>query len=189
MKKVLMIHEIRDWMLRVDLSEYDEITFDDGLYSQYLHLNHFLQFNKPLKFFISTNIVQECGEPQNGKTFLSCSEAHDLFFKTGSKEHYMTWNQVADIYITPGCEIGGHSHSHNSYKGIPLKTLHSELKEDTEKMLKEFHQRAIKVKSFCYPYNKQHPLYESILRSYGIENTYGVERIAIEDLYHKKYEL
>ena len=58
MNKVVMIHEITPEVLQKDLSGFDIITFDDGLYTQYLNHKHFAKFNKKMIFFISTSIIR-----------------------------------------------------------------------------------------------------------------------------------
>ncbi|EPZ52060.1 polysaccharide deacetylase [Bacteriovorax sp. BAL6_X] len=168
-------------MLELDLSNYI-ITFDDGLYSQYKYLNHFLKFDTPKIFFISTNIVSPEQEEQNEIT-TSCSKAHESFFKTGNTANYMKWSQIKEIASTKNCYIGGHSHQHKDLRGtLALKKLHNHLKEDTDKMLNEFNTQGIEIKDFCFPYNYEAPLYKEILKQRGIENFFGQERIAIEDL-------
>ncbi len=178
---ILCIHEIEDWMLDLDLSEYKEITFDDGMYSQYLHLDHFLKFGVPLTFFISTEIVQDEHHSQNSKEFLSCSEAHKNFFKSNDKSQYMNWSQIQEISTTTNCTIGGHSHSHN-IKRENIKELHTILVSDTNTMLDEFFTRGINIDKFCYPYNEELPMYKTILNRKGLHKLYKSDRKNIEEL-------
>lgn len=175
--KILMIHEIEPWMLDLDLSEYDEITFDDGLYTQYKHYKHFLKFNKPLIFFISTNII--CREQQN-TNLISCSEAHKLFFEKNDNSYYMTWEQIQEIYSTSNCYIGGHSHNHNQYTDNNIRDLYFKLKSDTESMIIEFQKQNINITKFCFPYNKEYPLYKQILLDSEITEFYCNERIELK---------
>jgi hypothetical protein len=184
MKKILMIHEVEPWMLELDLSEFDEITFDDGLYSQYKNYKHFLKYKKPLLFFISTNIVCEEVRTQNEEV-IKCSDAHKLFFEDNNKSNYMTWNQIKEIEKTSNCKIGGHSHFHKKYKSKKIKEIYEKLTNCTKTMMDIFNQQEIKIIDFCYPYNKNYPLYETILKKEEIINFYGEERIAIEELKEK----
>ena len=177
--KILSIHEILPWMLDLDLNEYDVITFDDGLYSQYLHHKHFLKFNKPLIFFISTNIV--CMSEQN-TDIIDCEQAHELFFTKQDTSYYMTWEQIKELNNQTNCFIGGHSHNHNKYTNYNIRDLYFELKQDTELMIETFFKNEININKFCFPYNKEYPLYKHILKDYGIEQFYSNERINIEEL-------
>ncbi|MFG1483964.1 polysaccharide deacetylase family protein [Halobacteriovorax sp. HFRX-2_2] len=180
-KPILMIHEVYEWMLELDLSDYT-ITFDDGLYSQYKHLNHFLKFDTPKIFFVSTNIISPEAEKQNEIT-IPCAKAHESYFKTGNTSNYMKWSQIKEIASTKDCYIGGHSHQHRDLRsGLNLKELHDHLKDDTDKMLNEFAKQGLNIKDFCFPYNYEAPLYKEILKQRGIENIFGQERVAIEDL-------
>lgn len=180
MKPVLMIHEVRDWMFKLPLQDYT-LTFDDGLYGQYYFLDKFKSIDTDKIFFITTNIL--CGEDETQSLeFPGCNEAHEDFFSNGNRTNYMKWSQVKEIYQTPGCYIGGHSHNHNVYKNFTIQKLHQELIADTEAMMDEFKQREISITKFCYPYNEQYILYESILKKYGVLEFYGKDRLAIENL-------
>ena len=180
--KILMIHEVKEWMLELDLSNFKEITFDDGLYSQYKHIEHFKKFNVPLTFFISTNIILEDEKLQNKEITLDCRSAHQNHFTNNDKSQYMTWNQIKEIHNNENCYIGGHSHNHYSYKLKDLKTLFYDLTIDTELMINTFKQNNIIIDKFCFPYNTELPLYKGLLKKQKITKFYGQERIAIEDL-------
>ncbi|AYF45775.1 polysaccharide deacetylase [Halobacteriovorax sp. BALOs_7] len=180
-KPIIMIHEVSDWMLEIDLSKYI-ITFDDGLYSQYKNLDHFLSFDTEKYFFISTNIVSPKNERQE-KEVIPCHIAHQNFFNNGDTSAYMNWEQIRTIDKSANCFIGGHSHSHRDLRGdIKLKELHDHLTQDTELMLKRFKVEGIKINSFCFPYNYEAPLYKEILKQNDINHFFGNERIAIEDI-------
>lgn len=174
-----MVHEIEPWMFELDLSSFDLITFDDGLYSQYFFMNEFLKYNIPLKYFISTNIVSPGKQTME---FPSCRVAHERFFKNGDTSNYMTWKQIQKIHNTPNCTIGGHSHYHIKYEDIKLRELHNLLIEDNNLMFAEFHKHEIKIADYCHPYNIVVPLRTGMLEAAGVMNFYGDERIAIEDL-------
>jgi hypothetical protein len=183
MNNVLMVHEITETMLNLDLSNFDCIVFDDGLYSQYKHYKHFLKFNIPLIFGISTEIVHEdLNIVQN--EFISCREAHFQYFNFKNTSSYMTWEQIKEIHETENCIIAGHSHSHSKFE-VPLIKLFNSLYNDTSKMLQTFKNHNIEINSFIYPYNKHHFLYEHILKTINngsIKNFYGYGRFPIENL-------
>lgn len=180
MKPVLMIHEIRDWMLNLPLENYT-LTFDDGLYGQYYYLDHFKKLKTEKYFFISTNIV--CPEEsEQSLTFPSCRDAHQEFFDTQNARHYMKWSQIREIYHTENCFIGGHSHFHHRHDETSIEKLYHSLSTDIQLMLKKFGEENIKVDSFCYPFNKKYVLYEELLKKNEFKFFFGDERIAIEDL-------
>lgn len=176
-----MIHEVHDWMLEIDLSKYI-ITFDDGLYSQFKNLDHFLNIDTQKYFFISTNIVHEGKDKQN-EDIIPCRIAHENFFKDGDTSSYMSWEQIQTIAASANCYIGGHSHKHlDLRRHIKIKELHKHLIEDTNEMLNKFKEKGIEINSFCFPYNYEAPLYKEILKKSGIDYFFGRERIAIEEL-------
>lgn len=182
-KPVLMIHEILPWMLHPSLENYI-LTFDDGLYSQYFHLDFFKKLNTPKIFFISTEII--CPEEQKQNSdFLPCAKAHEEFFKNGDASNYMKWSQVHEIANTPQCFIGGHSHAHHKNQDLSIKELFGALKVDTLKMMDTFKRENLAIEHFCFPYNKEHPLYKEILKQHDIKYFYGDERISIESIKEK----
>lgn len=170
----VMIHEVNNNVLSKDLSNFDIITFDDGLYSQYLNLEHYKKLPQPKIFFISTNIV--C--PEDTKQSIEplyCADAHKKAFE-GNFENYMKWSQIIEIYNTPNCFIGGHSHNHTK-----LHTLKENI-EDTKIMIKVFKSKNISIENYCYPYNFAQSLRKLSVNRYGITNIFGGERIAVESL-------
>ena len=169
--KILLLHEIKEWMLDVDLSVYDLITFDDGLYSQYQHLEHFLKFKKPIIFFIAANMVCEENHIQNNE-IVSCVQARQEFLN-GNKSNYMKWSQINEIKNI--IEIGGHGFNHikNIYK-------YKDIRDDTNLMIQKFESQEIFIKSFAYPFFIETFMYKLYLQSIGIKNLYGNERLEIE---------
>ncbi len=183
MQKILMIHEIQEWMLNVDLSEYDVFTFDDGLFSQYRHYKHFLSYDKPMYYFISTDIICP-GNIEQNENIISCREAHGMY-KKNNKTSYMKWDQIKTLKYN-GCFIGGHGHTHLKIeKGMNIGEIYRKIKNECIRMMDEFVINGIKIKSFCFPYNEDIFGYRSTLRGYGIEKFFGKERIAIENINNK----
>lgn len=164
---ILEIHEITPEMLSHDLSHIDIFTFDDGLYSQYLYYKEFLKYNKPLIFFISTNIVCQENYEQNTKTIKS-SIAHSKAF-SGDYSYFMKWSQIKKLSTEKNCYIGGHSHLHE----MPdMKCKFSEQlkkdKKDIKNMLSEFDKHNIQIKYFIFPYNIEILSYSLLLKKIGI---------------------
>lgn len=181
--KICEIHEVRPEFLDIDLSDFDILTFDDGLVSQYWQYKHFLQFKKPMIFFISTGIVNVTG--CQCPDILNCAEAHARFFSGGDTSPYMTWEQIKEIAGTAGCEIGGHSHSHPDLQDLPVLQQVDRAMQETKKMVDTFAAHRMQIQSFCYPYNYAAPGYKFCLFKAGIKNLYGAGRIPIETLISK----
>ena len=167
-------------MLDLPLEDYT-LTFDDGLYSQYSYLDYFKNLGTEKIFFISTGLIHPGGKPQSD-AFPRAQEAHEAYFKNRDTSNYMNWNQIKEIHSTPHCHVGGHSHGHLKHDGLSIKDLYVALTEDTQNMMDSFKENGLQISHFCYPYNIQHPLYESILRENNLKHLYGRERVAIETL-------
>lgn len=175
--KILLIHQVEEWMLDLDLTSFDIITFDDGLYTQYKFHKEFLQLKKPLYFFISTSII--CNGNQR-KTYIKCNEAHDLYFNNGDTSHYMTWKQIHELKDN-GCIIGGHSDTHPYLNNMSFTKQLKESYNQSKIMMKKFDAHNINITSFAYPYNFKCAGY-NILKSFGVTQFFGDERIEIETL-------
>lgn len=179
--KALMIHEVHDWMLDLDLSNFDILTFDDGLYSQYKNYKHFLKFNKPMYFFVCTGSI--CPEETfQNKEVISCDYAHELFFDYGDRTNYVKWSQVHEINSNDLCTIGGHSHYHPALRNTKLIDQSLIVKSDVEMMLNEFKEQNIEISSFCYPYNYETYAWAAWLAPHGVHKFFGGERTPIEEL-------
>lgn len=179
--KILMVHEVLPEFLDLDLSNFDIITFDDGLYSQFLNIDHFLNFNKRIIMFISSNILR----PENvkpSKEILNCAIAHNKAF-SGNFENYISVSELLEL--SKKVEIGCHSHNHLMYKNSAFE--YNNFKDDTLKSLEFFKNLNIKIKSFCFPYNQNetNKIYETYIKSLGLE-IFGYNRIAIENLKNLK---
>jgi len=178
--EVLMIHHISEEIFKLPLKDYI-LTFDDGLYSQYYYFDRLSKIDTEKIFFISTNII--CENTQS-LDFPTCHEAHEKAFK-GNKEDYMTWKQIKELMNDPQVTIGGHGHEHKKLKDFnKIIDKMSYIIEDTKKMLLEFDKNlGFKPHKFCYPYNDdQNGMYTSLLKTFGISDFYGQERIPVETL-------
>lgn len=173
MKPVLMIHELTDWMFDLPLHNFI-LTFDDGLYTQYIHLDKINKIDTDKIFFISTGIVATEQTKQSDE-FIKCQAAHDKLFRRGDRTHYMNWSQIKEISREPRCEIGAHGHMH--LKHTRLKTIH-----DTKLMMKHFEKNNLAPTKFCFPYNNENIIYRCLLKQYGFTKFYGKDRINIYDL-------
>lgn len=173
MKPVLMIHEFAEWMLDLPLEKYI-LTFDDGLYTQYMYLDELMEIETDKIFFISTGIVASEDTVQSNE-FIQCAAAHEALFASGDTSHYMKWSQIKELHNRPGCEIGGHSNMHNS---VNIRNILS----DTRLMNNTFKTHELYPKSFCFPYNQENEVYRRLLIHNGYEHFYGKDRIDIYDI-------
>ena len=181
MQRVLMIHTVTEEHLKLDLSEYDVITFDDGLVSQYRHYKHFLSFGKPMYFFISTDIV--CPEDVEQSTDnVKSGDAHDNYFNGDDLSDFMKWSQIRQIYNTENCHIGGHGHTHTRFKQEPFIKAYKIIKKECELMMDEFDRQGIKIESFCFPYNEDVFGYRPTLKEKGVTKFFGKERHDVDPL-------
>jgi len=173
---VVMIHEVTDKVLNVDLQQFDIITFDDGLYSQYKNVDYFTKYNKPIYFFISTHFVCPEDVTQN-ENVIHCSDAHDDARRTGNMSPYMKWSQIKELYNKELCHIGGHGHKHLHVNSHNLADNKKRLDNDLGMMISEFNKNNISINSFCKPYNDSSILYLPL--NY---NMFGDERIDIDKI-------
>ena len=186
-KKILEIHEWKPEFESIPkhiLEEY-ELTFDDGLYSQYMAIDYLKTLKTTKIFFISTGIVRKHFQCPS-KEIISCSKAHEKAFK-GKFENYMNWNEILEINSLENFEVQGHSHKHHKFNLTPLKDLYINLKEDSDNMMFEFGIHGIEIDKFCFPYNENYDfIYKTLLIKYGFKEFYGNERETIEKLFKEK---
>lgn len=158
--------------------QFDIITFDDALYSQYYYADHFLNLGCRCIVFVSTAIVSK-GGPQ--LLDISCVEAHRLAKSHGDCSPYMTIDQIKDLHHR-GMEIGLHGHTHEWIEDqAPGKTMRGMTEAFTS--LREMQRWGIEPKSMAYPYNRPNDGY-NILRGYRKDfEFFGDERIPIEQFY------
>ena len=177
--KICEIHEILPEYLEVDLSDFDILTFDDGLYTQYIYHEHFMQFGKPMYFFISPGIVCYDEYLQTSRP-IHCADAHNEFFTNKTTWPYMTWKQIREL--SRKCIVGGHSFDHPDLSNLkPVQQITKAI-DQCEKMLKMFEKYRIKIHSFCYPYNDIIPGYKGYLEQHGVHEFFGPDRIPIESI-------
>lgn len=172
MKQILMIHEITEDLFRIDLEKYI-LTFDDGLYSQYLYFDsHIKHLDTEKIFFISTGIIG--GQHQNISSISSIT-AHQKAF-LGNTEDFMTLEQIQYLANQPQVIIGGHSHSHIRLNQFTdKKSMIDHIKQDTEIMLEWFKVNMnYRPEHFCFPYNEDpYNLYRAVLKRYGFRYYFG----------------
>ena len=176
MKPILMIHEFKEDFLNLPLEDY-VLTFDDGLYTQYLFLDKLLKIDTEKYFFISSGIV--CPEDQiQDSSFITCVDAHKNSYK-GIYNNYMKWSQIKNINEQDNCVVGCHSHFHMKKTPDCVECIIA----DNRYMLNDFNKHLGKIPDiFCFPFNKETGLYKEILTKRGFNKFYGEGRIDINEL-------
>lgn len=173
--KIVMIHEVNDEILNINFDDFDVITFDDGLYSQYLYKDHFSNIGKKCIFFINPSII--CPEDvKQSEKYITCANAHKKAFK-GNYEDYMKMSQINELKMIKNFEIGSHSYNHVYFKSI------KDMIDDYKKSVDFFKKNDIIIKSYCFPYNQdsKKKYFYNILKKYDID-LYGDGRIPVETL-------
>lgn len=179
---MLMIHTVTEEMVSTILPLHT-LTFDDGLYNQYVfYKSHIKQLPNKKIFFISSNFI--CNSQQSNE-FIPSDAAQDKG-RNGNYEDFITVAQIKELLEDPLVVIGGHSHSHAQYNNHTLVDKVRLLQNDTETMLQWFQTNLNHTPThFCYPYNNDYNgMYKAVLHRYGFTNFYGRERIPIETLLH-----
>ena len=190
-KRVFMFHEINEelinWLeLNKDISYFNDaiFTFDDGLFSQYYYIDHFIRLfpNTPKLFFISTGIL--CGDDciQDNDMYYPCHLAHKEFFIKKETKWYMKLYHIMELAKKEHCFIGGHGHNHMSGKILgSLKTYFKQWVNDFELMIEKFNQWFGELKFYCTPYNEYNPLLHGTAKKNHNCLIIGPGRISIEE--------
>lgn len=158
-KPVLMIHSITKDIFNIPLNRYI-LTFDDGTIDHYEYLEELSKIDTTKIFFISTNNI--------------------------GKDGYLTIDHIKEMMTYSGIEFGGHSHDHKNLKNMSLLDSINHIKEDTNDMIKWFNDNlGFTPSKFCYPFNNDlKGVYTALIKSHGIIDLYGSERIPVEKLLH-----
>lgn len=173
--KIAMIHEINDDILKADYSNFDILTFDDGLYTQYKYHEHFAKFNKRMIYFIISGFI--CDKTQNTE-YITCVDAQKKA-KNNDFSNYMTLEQIKELSNL--YEIGGHSHKHLLINNNDLDLI----KTEVDNCLMFLNDNNIKINSYCLPFNQSNKIYEIYLKSKKLE-VFGKGRICIEEYLNLK---
>lgn len=176
MKPILMIHEFKEDFLDLPLEDYT-LTFDDGLYTQYLFFDELKKIKTKKYFFISSGIIcPENGEQDN--RYITCFDAHKKAFKDDFT-NYMKWSQIREINNNDDCIIGCHSHFHQIKTADCVECII----RDNHLMVFNFIKNMDFIpRDFCFPYNYETPVYKEILYRKGFNNFFGKERIDINEI-------
>ena len=177
-----MIHEFHPRFFELPLENYI-LTFDDGLYSQYLALDQLKSLKTPKIFFISSGIISGVNDNQS-EDIIRCSDAHKKAFH-GNHENYMNLSQILEIQETNGCYIGGHSHSHSDISAMGgLSEIYQYISDDTTSMVAWAEKYGVEFGGrFCFPYNNDwNKFYSGVVKKYGFGELYGQGRVDVMSL-------
>ena len=203
--KVYLFHEINNEIIKdiIELSKNEPeaiLTFDDGLYSNYLYLNELKKLPNKKIFFISLGILRNTDIEPNS-TFIKCSEAH----RQQDTSFYMSISEVNEIENLPkeyNCFIGLHGVDHLKcflkgplinkiqYPIIAGNKKYSGIKECARIFKEEIDKMFIlsdilldkKTRYFAWPYNQENSFMYNIVvnkaRTLNLElELFGIERI------------
>jgi len=112
----LMIHDIRKEYFDLNLDQY-QLTFDDGLFSQYYYFPLFENHPAKLIYFITTSFIKP-GKARNmfGGEYITYLKSKKYGYRTfveGKFDHFMTIEEVQAIASRSNVRIGVHSHFHD----------------------------------------------------------------------------
>ncbi len=112
----LMIHNIRKEFLNHDLAQY-QLTFDDGLYSQYYYSPLFESNQSPRIYFIATGLIQpgKARKIFDGQYLPHIKSEMYMFeaFVKKKNDQFMTLEELEIIADQKEVIIGAHSHFHD----------------------------------------------------------------------------
>ena len=111
-----MIHDIRKEYFDLNLDQY-QLTFDDGLFSQYYYFPLLKSHPGKLTYFITTSFIKP-GKARSMFTgeYISYLKSKKYGYRTfveGKFDHFMTIEEVQAILNRTKVQIGVHSHFHD----------------------------------------------------------------------------
>jgi hypothetical protein len=114
--ETLMIHDIRKEYFDLNLDQY-QLTFDDGLFSQYYYFPLLRNHPGKLTYFITTSFIKP-GKARSMFTgeYISYLKSKKYGYRTfveGQFDHFMTIEEVQAISNRAKVQIGVHSHFHD----------------------------------------------------------------------------
>jgi peptidoglycan/xylan/chitin deacetylase (PgdA/CDA1 family) len=149
----LMIHDMQPGYFDLALDDF-QLTFDDGLFSQYYYYPLLRQHPEKLIYFITTSFIKPgrvrkmySGDPiphLKSKKYM-----HRTFIQKET-DHFMTTEEVQYLAAQPNVEIGVHSHFHDV---IPTRTHARKRKPPSQWKLARFnhhpdiHSRDLSIRS------------------------------------------
>jgi hypothetical protein len=111
-----MIHNIRKEFFNLDLAKY-QLTFDDGLYSQYYYFSLFEPKSSPRIYFIVTGLIQpgKARKVFDGQ-YLPYLKSGKYMYETFVKKDFDPFMRLEELEVIADQKeviIGAHSHFHD----------------------------------------------------------------------------
>ena len=192
---VVEIHEVNDEICdKINaLPEDTVLSFDDGLYTQYLYKDKIKLKNRI--YAICPALVNTANDQV--EDFVICYDAMYTHFYDDSNKYYMNVNNIKQL-ITDGYKIAAHSNTHETikyavknpkyFKKIPEIENYSFIawkgnywvKNDTEALLKWFKEQLDLVPTiYVYPFDEKTDKIEELLKTYNFTEFYGSNRASL----------
>jgi hypothetical protein len=114
--KILTIHDIRKEYFELNLNQY-QLTFDDGLYSQFYYFPLFKNHPEKLTYFITPSFIKSGKiRPMFAGRDLPYIKSKKYMYRTfveGRFNHFMNVAELQEICKYQNVQIGAHSHFHD----------------------------------------------------------------------------
>ncbi len=113
---ILTIHDVRKEYFDLPLDAY-QLTFDDGLFSQYYYFQFFKDHPEKLTYFITTSLIKPGSvRPVFSNQHLAYLKSKKYMYRTfaeGRFDHFLNVAELQEISRHKNVEIGAHSHFHD----------------------------------------------------------------------------
>ena len=114
--KIITVHDVRKEYFDLNLDAY-QLTFDDGLYSQFYYFQLFKDHPEKLTYFITTSFIKPGTlRPVFDGRYLPVIKSKKYMYRTFAKnrfDHFMNVAELQEISRHPNVDIGAHSHFHD----------------------------------------------------------------------------
>lgn len=114
--KILTIHDVRQEYFDLNLNAY-QLTFDDGLYSQFYYSSLFKNHPKKRLYFITTSFIKpgKIRKPVASRDLPYIKSKKYMYrtFADGRFDHFMNLEELQEISGQKNVQIGAHSHFHD----------------------------------------------------------------------------
>lgn len=114
--KILTIHDVRKEYFDLDLNAY-QLTFDDGLYSQFYYFSLFKDHPEKLTYLITPSFIKpgKIRKTVAGRDLPYIKSKKYMYrtFAEGRFDHFMNLEELQEISRQKNVQIGAHSHFHD----------------------------------------------------------------------------
>lgn len=186
--ETLRIHEVSEEILQLKLCKYN-LTFDDGLYSQFFYWNLLKEIPTSKIFFIPSGAIRlvDTVRPQytnSHPNFPTYSKAMERWFREGNREDYMTLGEL-NIMREEGAVIGAHGHMHiEHYDMTCFINRLEQYRKDNQDMVSWFETNLGEIpKHYCFPFNTEYRAQRAVIHvETKITEFFGKERKDVVEL-------